>query len=247
MELQEYITMFESEDTHWWYRGLHELVARYTSQQIREKGSIRLLDAGCGTGGALEFLGIDDSWGMDFSADAIKLCQSRNLTGLARASLESIPFVDNNFDIVISLDVLYHRCVQDDLAALKELHRVLVPGGLLLLNLPAYDFLRSSHDEAIHTGRRFTRAKLDKNLKICGFEKRKVYYRNSLLMPLAAAVRLCRKGINRKSPRLISDVEENNSFLNSLFLEIMRAENRFHSAGFSLPFGLSVFAVSQKN
>ena len=94
---------------------------------------------------------------------------------------------------MISLDVLYHRGIKDDVAALTELERILKDGGVLVINLPAYEFLSGPHDEAVHTRERYTKEKLAGRLKAAGFEIEKITYRNTFLFPAVVIVRTASK------------------------------------------------------
>lgn len=247
MEIREYNTMFQSEDTHWWYLGLHELVKSSICRNSDVNKDFRILDAGCGTGGLLEFLGYQSSFGIDISATALGFCRKRAIKHISRASLEALPFADESFDIVVSLDVLYHKGVGEDVAALAELSRVLVSGGILIINLPAYNFLRSSHDKAIHTRKRYTKREIKLKLECAGFEYSKVTYRNALLFPFAAVLRLLKKYELQLHDKPASDIKENQTIVNSILLKVIQAENGMLAAGISFPFGLSVFSISRKS
>ena len=246
MERHEYKVMFESENTHWWYVGLHELVCGFIDSKIGEKTAPRLLDAGCGTGRLLERAGVPGAVGLDYSATALGFCVERKLARLVRADIGSLPLPDGSFDMVVSLDVLYHRAVGSDQAALDEFARVLAPGGMLVLNLPAFNFLRSSHDRAIHTRERYTRAQLKRLLENAGFEIELLSYRNSILFPLAAVGRLLKKVIGAGGSAPESDIKPVNPLLSSLLTGILRFENRLLLGKTRLPWGLSVFAVARK-
>src|SRR3990172_2667735 len=132
MEKGEYDKLYLLEDTHWWYRGLRESVLRFLAQPDLEQ--IRVLDAGCGTGGLLAALQIHGTiYGMDISQEALAKCRQRGLQPLIRGSVTHIPFPDRSLDCILSLDVLYHSEVDDDEGALREFHRVLRTSGKLIL------------------------------------------------------------------------------------------------------------------
>ncbi len=196
MEPHEYEQMYRLEERHWWYRALRRQILR----TLRAEGLLdarhpgrRCLDAGCGTGRNLALLAPHfDCVGFDYSAEALHLALSRQTAPLWRASTEQIPLPDACCDLILSCDVLYHRGVRNDLAALIELHRCLRPGGYLLVNLPAFSWLRSAHDRAIHTVRRYTRGEVIAKLERAGLDPRQVRYWNWMLFPPLAAVRLVR-------------------------------------------------------
>jgi SAM-dependent methyltransferase len=238
--------MFGVEEEHWWYVGLRELVFSYLSQYAGE-GS-RLLDAGCGTGGFLAFLekrGGIRTCGFDFSEDALHFCRKRGLQNVAKGSVCEIPFDDGSFEMAVSLDVLCHMDVRNDIDAFRELRRVLVKGGLLILNLPAYDALRSTHDRAVHTRHRFTLGEVREKTIEAGFEIVKITYRNTLLFPLALLLRLIMKVRAEKEGNARSDLTPPPGIINRLLTGVISFENRLIRL-VNLPFGLSVFCVARK-
>jgi len=184
MNRVEYQRMFEAEERHWWYAGMRAIsFALLADHWPKREGSL-LLDAGCGTGnilGRLERHG--RAVGVDLSEDAVEFSASRGVV-VVRGSLVALPFRSGRFDVVTCFDVLYHRWIADDRAALVELTRVLKPGGLLLLRLPAFEWLRRAHDEAVFTRHRYTRGEVRALLAAAGLEVIRATYCNSLLLPM---------------------------------------------------------------
>ncbi len=193
MKKEEYQVLYNIEEDYWWYVGLRHLVTSHVRHFMKTRKAHRVLDAGCGTGKTLSQCQSYDIYGMDHSEDAIDYSRSRGLANLARGSVNQMPFRSDTFDAVISLDVLYHRNVVSDVEALRELNRVMQSDGRLLLNLPAYNFLRSRHDEAIHTQRRYTLRGLRKKLETAGFTVEIITYRNTALFPVAVIKRIVEK------------------------------------------------------
>ena len=101
-----------------------------------------------------------------------------------------LPFGDATFDLVTSFDVIYHLGVADDVAALREMRRVLRPGGALFVRVPALERLQSHHDVAVHTRQRYTRAELRRKAEPAGLRVERASYANTVLLPLAAVARL---------------------------------------------------------
>lgn len=252
MEKQEYRIMFAKENTFWWYRGLHALVLKTIEKHIPSANTFTLLDAGCGTGRLLElinkkFKNNAECQGIDFSDEALSFCAERNVENTAKASVCELPFNDNSFDFVTSLDVIYHRGVEDDITALKEFKRVLKPGGKLIINLPAYEFMTSRHDRAVHTARRYNRSILAKKLSQAKLKASKISYRNSILFPLAFTVRMLQKFLkNDSEDQKKSDLSEMPKTINIIFEKILLLENTIINNYFSLPFGLSIFGIAEK-
>jgi len=247
MNPREYLAMFEVEDKHWWYRGVRadvaKAIARFTPSRAT---TLRLLDAGCGTGGLLAGLADSPSQvrtGIDSSIAGLSLARSRGLPRLARGSVDRLPFTSDAFDVITSIDVLAHREV-DERQALSEFRRCLKEDGILILQLPAFDFLRGGHDDAVWTKRRYRKREVERLLLAAGLVPRKSFYRNSLLFPLAALRRLLSPRPEVHDAR--SDVGPVPAFLNLALHEILRLETAARGKGVRLPFGLSVFCVAGK-
>src|SRR5262245_61971007 len=145
----------------------------------------RLLDLGCGTGGVLPHLApYGEAIGLDPAPEAAKYCRQREVPMVVGSGLE-LPFADGSFDAVLALDVIEH--VADDVALLREARRVLRPGGVLLVTVPALPWLWSSHDDVNHHFRRYTLTTLQQSLGRGGFRRERVSYYNATLLPLAIA------------------------------------------------------------
>src|SRR3989344_4672699 len=130
MEKTEYKNIFDNEGTHFYYVGTHKAVITLLNSYLKSKRNNLILDAGCGTGLLIKKLStFGEVWGIDTSSEALKLAKKNNITKIKKASVEKIPFKDNYFDAIVSIDVLYHREVKSDIAALIEFKRVLKPGG----------------------------------------------------------------------------------------------------------------------
>lgn len=244
MRKTEYEIMYREENSHWWYVSLHELILEYVPQNNPGQ---RILDAGCGTGRLLQLLqSRGAAAGCDASDLALHYCAKRGVSAF-KYDLSSCSLEPAGFDVITSIDVLYHRGVLDDEAVLRNMYGALKPGGRLILQVPAYEWLRSSHDDAVHTGRRYTRERVIRMLKACGFIVEKATYRVTLLFIPIALVRLARRTVrlNRANPDGASDVKKHSALINALLLVVMKAENRLLK-NISVPFGASVFVVGRK-
>jgi SAM-dependent methyltransferase len=243
MEPREYARMFSLEASHWWYRALRRNLDRALAGVLAGRPAV--LDAGCGTGMLLA------AWrdrargvGLDASAEALELARRRDLGPLVRGSVERLPLRSESFDLVVSADVLYHRGVADDVGALREFARVLKPGGTLALNLTAFAWLRSGHDAAIHTARRYTAREVRAKLAAAGLRPVRVRYWNSLLFPPIALVRLARRGRAGAAEAPASDLAPLPGWLNGMLNALLALETRL--ALWPAPAGLSVLAVARK-
>jgi SAM-dependent methyltransferase len=202
----------------------------------------RILDAGCGTGcNLLHLARRGRGVGVDLSEQALRLSRTRGVQ-VARGTLLQLPFGEGLFDGVVSFDVLYHRWVSDDGAAVRELVRVLRPGGWLLVRVPALKLLWGAHDEAVHSRHRYTRGELCGLLEREGLEVLRATYCNSLLLPLL----LVRRTLDRVWGRHGSDVQFLPAPLETAFLALLRLEARM-IRHLSLPVGASVMALARRS
>jgi len=246
MTPQEHDIMRSVEDQHWWYRALRRHVADSIPPDLP---SFSLLDAGCGSGGMLATLRARfpqaDLAGIDESQHAIDLCSDRHLGArFLRAGVHELPFPADSFDFVLSLDVWTHAGVDDALAAHETL-RVLRPGGKLILNLAAFEFLRGAHDKAVDVVRRYTRPQVRALLEGAGFHVERLTYWNAALTPPIALLRwLSRRHLAESEAR--SDFRPLPSIVNTILARVAALELSA-SRHLSLPFGTSVFAVARKH
>lgn len=237
--------MYEVEESHFWYVGMGKITECLLSRYISKKPEKKILDAGCGTGGALLFLKkYGKTYGIDISSYAISLCKKRGLTNITVGSIDKLPYSSGFFDAVVCFDVLYHRQVMNDEKALREFHRVLQPDGLLLIRAPAYNWLRSQHDQKVHTRHRYTVGELATLIRKSDFQILRITYINSLLFPGVLCARLANRILpQRKTDE--SDVRFLPPFLNWLLKTILLLEYHLIKY-FSFPFGLSIIAVARK-
>lgn len=244
MEEREYEVLYKLEQKHFWYQALHKNIIDTLKELFSQGNKIKILDAGCGSGLLLQKLQqIGTAFGFDLSEYALKFCLQRQLKNISRATVQHLPFEADMFDAVISADVLYHRNVPEDRKALLEFYRVLKTGGSLVLNLPAFEFLRSAHDIAIHTQRRYKKKQLELLLRSCGFKINQCYYRNWLLFPFMVLSRLLRKVHMKAKPE--SDVSLPPAFLNNTLTKILFADD-WLARQVPIPAGLSIFCVATK-
>ena len=246
MKPHEHDIMRAVEDRYWWYQALRQHVVDSIEPASPQ---FSLLDAGCGTGGMLaavrkKFLQAQLT-GIDQSEHALELVAGRRIDArLLRASVHELPFPENAFDFVLSLDVWSHAGVDDALAA-HEAHRVLRPGGMLILNLAAFEFLKGAHDCAVDVDRRYTRGQVRALLRGANFEIERSTYWNAAFTPPIALLRwLSRLRPSLKAPR--SDFRPLPLFVNAALRRLAVLELSA-SRHLSLPFGTSVLAVARKH
>jgi SAM-dependent methyltransferase len=254
MQQHTYAIMDRVEDTHWWFVGrrailetfLKEIIQNPTRKQprsMREQSEIqnpRILDVGCGTGANLEMLSqFGSAEGVDVSDEALDFCRQKGLT-VQKGLAETLPYPDETFDVTTALDVIEH--LDDDLAGLKEMHRVTKSGGYSLFFVPAFMWLWGVQDDISHHRIRYTRKQIVERIEQAGFKVERATYANFTFFAPVLGGRTLMKltGIKPESENNI-----NISALNGLFGKIFSAE-RFWLKNLDFPFGVSIVVVARK-
>ncbi|HSS21817.1 MAG TPA: class I SAM-dependent methyltransferase [Pyrinomonadaceae bacterium] len=250
---EDFEHLFKLEENFWWFAGMREITSALLDPFCPPTPTRAVLDAGCGTGGNLEWLkryaGDGNVFGIDVSPDALKFVRSRNQELVAGASATALPFGDSHFDLVTSFDVLGQLPHPGgDELALAEMSRVLRPNGVLFLRVAAYEWLRSSHDEALQTRHRYALPELLSLLERSGLSVLRATYANSLLLPGAALRRLVLKRIRLAgSGSDVQPLPDGSEWLNRLLKRILLAEARYlRKPRNKLPAGLSTICIAQK-
>jgi SAM-dependent methyltransferase len=229
-----------AEDRHWWYRGRREVLERVIAD-LQLPNPLRILDAGCGSGrNMVELARRGTVTGVELSETSACLAQAREAGPVIQGSVTEMPFEPDSFDLVVCLDVIEH--LEDDLAALRELRRVVAPGGSLLVTVPAYEWLWSGHDVINHHRRRYTRRSLLAVAERVGWKCTRTTYFNSFLLPVAILLRV----LDRLSPRTTEsslDLWIPPQPMNWLLEQPLRFEAALLGRGGRIPAGLSLLAV----
>ncbi|MDQ5845166.1 MAG: class I SAM-dependent methyltransferase [Acidobacteriota bacterium] len=243
MNVDEYQKMYELENRYWWFIGRRKLLHRVLASHHIENKQHLLFDLGCGTGLNLVSFAKDcNVVGGDRSLEALNFCRVRNVDTVVQCHADAIPLRSGSVDVVTALDVLEH--FKDDLNALKEIHRILKPGGLLISTVPAYGFLWSEHDEALHHHRRYTSGQIKAKLSLSGFELERISYYISILFFPILMFRLWQKltGISH-SPSVSYIMPP--AWINGFFVWLLSIESRIMSV-IDLPFGISIIAIARR-
>jgi len=247
MREDEYRRLDEVDESLWWLVGLRRLVVALVSRHC-PGSSITILDAGCGTGGMLkqlqEAIPGAQLHGLDFATDACDFARRKTGAEIRSGSVSKLPYPDDRFDLVISLDVLGSDSL-DPAEAVREFRRVLRPGGVLLLNLAAYQWLLSYHDRAVSQSRRFTAGGVRGLCQSAGLRVIQLGYWNTLLFPLMVLRRTVWPSLAGSGDDQ-SDVQEMPALVNALFGLPVALERALIRRGVRLPFGGSVIAVARK-
>jgi len=230
----------QAEDRHWWYRGRRD-VLRGVVESLQMPVPARILDAGCGSGrNMVDLADYGALTGIELSPTSVALARERRVGEIVEGSITQMPFPDQSFDLAVCLDVIEH--LEDDLAALAELRRVVAPGGALLVTVPAYQWLWSHHDVINHHHRRYNTSTLLAACQSSGWECELSTHFNSLLLPVAIILR----ALDRVTPQATNsslDLWVPPAPLNWLLRQPLELESRMINAGRRIPAGLSLLAL----
>jgi SAM-dependent methyltransferase len=231
------------EDHYWWHVGRRRLVVELV-RRYSEASEQCILDAGCGTGATMAALqGSGRVFGCDLSTVALRHCEERSLRRLAASRLERLGFTGSAFDVLVSCDVLEH--VEDDRAALKEMYRVLQPGGLLILTVPGYPRLWSSHDDILRHVRRYRPAELRSKLEDTGLTIARLSHAVLIAMPAILLVSALEHLLHRPLRPGRTGLIQVGEPLNRLLIWALDAERQLILRT-GIPLGSSLVAVARK-
>ena len=246
MEAVEYKKLEDFEKHYWWHKGKLSLITSLYSKYLKGKKDLNILEIGCGTGEVLTLL---KNWGkitgMDFSQEAIEACKKKGFNNLY---CEDINILDlskdyGEFDLILALDVLEH--IRDDVKTMKKVRKLLKPGGLFFVAVPAYKFLWSTHDEALHHLRRYHSLEINQKLKDSGFEILKsTHFVAALFFPIAS-VRLLNNFIRRRAYPKTHYLPLPQK-INNILTKILEIESKIIK-NIYLPIGTTLVVVARKN
>ena len=260
MEEDFYKTYFEVEKEHWWFSVRRNIIFSLF-EKYKVPKTAKVFDFGCGSGylvGELQRMGYDAS-GSDTSREAIEFGRQRGIKNIEEVKPAEMP-QNGNFDVVLALDVIEH--IKDDREAIRGLERALKPGGMLIITVPAYQWMWGVQDEVAHHFRRYNMGSLleristdleprittdnqwksvEKNPRLSVI--RKTYFNTFLFLPIAT-VRLFSKFFGLKERE--SDFDINNKLTNSIFYSIFNLEAKLLKF-MNFPFGVSILLILKKN
>jgi SAM-dependent methyltransferase len=245
--------MASVEGGHWWYLGLRDALGRtLLGPRAEMPARAKVLDAGCGSGENLRFikdlLNPAYAGGFDLSPVAVNLCRAK-IPGadIYQSDIRNPEIRVDDLDLVLSCDVLSIAGIEESGAGLSRLVAHLRSGGMMILNLPAYAWLRSHHDAATDTRDRVTTAQVRRLLRWLGLSIELVTYRVFSLLPAIVLARLpsmLRPG--RRTAVRGSDLKLTPRWIDPVFYAVLQAENALTMHGMKFPWGSSVYAVARK-
>ncbi len=249
MRREEYAIMAAAEPVHWWYRCLHELVLKQLQIYSNSK-DIRIIDAGCGTGGLMKFLqdkGYDNISGFDVSDEAVSICQANKLP-VFKSDLREIAkhFEPASADIIISNDTFYFLNSGEQKQLACDFNLLLKPGGMVISNIPALQAFRGIHDVQVGITNRFHKKQVSKVFEPALFAVISQRYWPFILSPFIWFTRLTQRIKLKMNPArpIQSDLIKGNRYVNTILFSLTYAENEFLPYK---PFGSSLFLVMKKN
>lgn len=242
MDKAAYIEMDQLEATNWWFVA-RRLILRKILDGMELRQNSKILEIGSGTGGNLEML---SQYGEVTAVEMEKLPFELSLKKASPNVKIQKGFLPDNlnvkhseFDVVCLLDVLEH--IDQDEESLNAVKSLLSSQGKLLITVPAYSWLWSSHDVFNHHKRRYTKKQLISDLECAGFNVFNCSYFNTYLFPVAVGVRLWERLFSRKETNV--GVDNKSKFTNAVLLSIFATERHLFPKKV-MPFGLSIWAVA---
>lgn len=240
MDPKAYLEMADTEDRHWWFVGRRAVLKDFIDAfELPAQASI--LEVGSGTGGNLDMLrafGEVKAMELDPTAREIAIRKTQGQVEVQPGRCpDDIAYKDQRFNLICMFDVLEH--VEEDVATLAALRRSLADGGRLLLTVPAFAWLWSTHDEFLHHKRRYTARELKEKCAAAGLKLVRVSYFNTLLFPLGVLARVKDRLMRSKVASGAGLPAMPVNFLLRLIFSMEGAILR----RVNLPFGMSLIAV----
>jgi len=232
-----------AEAEHFWFRGFRAFVAPALARAAAGRTNLSILDCGCGTGYNLQTLGAYGRvTGMDLTAGGLALAR-RAHRRLTQADATRIPFGSRTFDLVTSFDML--QCVPDDGAAMREMARVLKPGGHLVATVAALEALHGDHSVLSEEVHRYTKRSLRALLAQAGLEPLRLHYAFGSTLPVMFAVRTAQRLVRGRSEATGHEITVPAAPVNAAFSALVLAEAALARVC-PLPLGSTLVVLAQK-
>lgn len=183
-----------AEQSHFWFRGFRWFVQPEVRTALAGRTAPTIVDCGCGTGANVAWLrDYGRAFGFDLTWNGLVLGHAMGRRMIARGSIGAIPFPDACADLATSFDVF--QCLPDPIehAAIREMWRIVRPGGQIVLNVAALDVLRGGHATLSEEVRRYTPGRLRRVVEGAGFQIERLTFVNASLFPLMLPVRVAQR------------------------------------------------------
>ena len=238
-----YIQMAAMETRRWWFVGRRRILTEVLTTHADLPSTCEILEVGCGTGGNLSMLSqFGRVCAIEPNDEGRGLARQKGDFEIRKGSLpHDIPFDAQTFDLISALDILEH--VPEDQSSLHSLRNFLRPKGWLLITVPPFSFLWSSHDEDHYHKRRYNKTQLLRIVQNAGFSPVMVTYFNTLMFPLAVSIRLMKKILR------LNELNEQMTLpepINALLTRLFSTE-RYFLKNWPLPVGLSLLLLARKS
>ncbi len=247
MNYEEFVKMNEQGGKHWWYAARAMLLKQELEKTCSYPNDFKILDlaSACGDNFTLcpdygKVFGVDISW------QAIRYCKQRNITTIVQGDVQKLPFKSNSYDLILALDVFEH--LQDDVAAMKEIRRVLKYGGKLIFNTPAFMFLFSYHDVAFHHLRRYRACELREKMDLAKLQVKFMTYWSFFIFPAVYVMRKISNTTKENYAEILSDFHrEINPLAEKVLKFFSYLELILIKLNISLPLGVSIYGIARKD
>lgn len=245
MEKGAYEFLINMEKDHFWSKSRRNIITKvllscFNKNDCQTKTA---LEIGCGSGFNLnyfkDFFKLID--GVEYDEEMVKIAKENNPS--VCVSQGGLPFslgADKKYDAIFLLDVLEH--IEDDKASLIEIKKLLNPNGVLIVTVPAMEFLWSIHDEKNHHFRRYSKNSLLKVAHEAGLHVRYISYFNCILFPLVVLQRFVYKLMNQNRIDKVYNKPFKNTLLNKILYCIFNLESALLPK-ITLPYGSSLICV----
>jgi SAM-dependent methyltransferase len=248
MNPAEFANIARCEKNFWWYRGMEQILFRVLDPIAKRRRLRTAMEAGCGTGHMASRLEQHYGWRMfptDLEHEGLLYGLKNGFhQSMAQADIAALPFSSGWFDVVVSLDVIPHFSRGEEYRAVRELVRVLTPGGLLVMRVSALDILRSRHSEFTGERQRFTRKRLTQVVSSHGVRVLRCTYANSLLLPVALTKFRIAEPLLRMQPS--SGMQPVAGWLDQLLYSALRLEAAWLASGRNFALGQSLILIGER-
>jgi ubiquinone/menaquinone biosynthesis C-methylase UbiE len=233
-----------AETTHFWFRGFRQFVSPLVERLTAGRTDLRIIDCGCGTGHNLRLLEPHGRvLGFDLTRGGAQLAHAAGWA-VVQADITRIPFPDRSVDVATAFDVL--QCVDADDAAVREMARIVRPGGAIVLTMAALEVLRGDHAEVWKEVRRYTPARARRLVEQAGLEAEHVAFLFASTFPLMLATRVSQR-LTRpfRSVRRDSDIAVPAVPINAMLTALVSAEASV-ARFVKMPIGSSIVVIGRK-